>query len=318
MRQDYIPAITSEVNAMNIGWRESVIAGVSSAERIRHWLQAQRWFSSYLLPSLPRNVRWMLRKIYLAPLDIAERLARRPEEMTPARATNFTGAVSDFRTSGDTLLQRLIARANVTPASRVLDVGCGMGRLGAAMAGFLEASGSYHGLDIVPEGIRWCRENISSPYGNVSFTLADILNKEYNPGGKIKAAVYRFPFDDGTFDAAVLISVFTHLTAEDAEHYVSEIGRVLRPGGVCYASFCLLTPESQRLMRTPKSTYNFRYRFGNYWSVSRTVPEMAIAYEEQFMRALYQKYGLVPELHPGEWYCGGSPGDQDILLGRKQ
>jgi SAM-dependent methyltransferase len=260
----------------------------------------------------------MLRKIYLAPLDIAERLARRPNEMTPARATNFTGAVSDFRASGDTLLQRLIARAGVTPVSHVLDVGCGMGRLGAAMAGFLDASGGYHGLDIVPEGIKWCRENISSPYGNVLFTLADILNKEYNPSGKIKAAEYRFPFDGGTFDAAVLISVFTHLNAKDAEHYVSEIARVLRPGGVCYASFCLLTPDSLRLMRTSTSSYNFRYRLGDYWSVSRTVPEMAIAYEEQFMCALYQKYGLVPHLYPGEWYCGGGPGEQDILLGRKQ
>lgn len=301
---------------MNI-LRESVLAGVSGAERIRHWLQAQRWFSSYLLPALPRNVRWMLRKIYLAPLDIAERLAGRPNEMTPARATNFTGAVSDFRASGDTLLQKLIARAGVTPASHVFDVGCGMGRLGAAIAGFLDSSGCYHGLDIVPEGIKWCRENISSPYGNVCFTLADIFNKEYNPGGKVKATEYRFPFDDGAYDTAVLISVFTHLTAGDAEHYISEIARVLRPGGVCYASFCLLTPDSLKLMETQKSSYNFRYRFGNYWSVSRTVPEMAIAYEEPFMRALYQKYGLVPELYSGKWYCGGGPGEQDVLLGRK-
>ena len=131
----------------------------------------------------------------------------------------------DFAAGGRLTLAALGRVAGVTPSFHILDVGCGIGRLAVAMPGFLDADGGYEGFDIVPEGIEWCQQHIVSPHDNVRFTLADVYNKEYNPKGRVQPADYRFPYQDETFDAAVLISVFTHMLPRDVDRYVGEIAR---------------------------------------------------------------------------------------------
>jgi hypothetical protein len=49
---------------------------------------------------LPRNLRWLLRKVYLAPLDLADRLTDRDHTTAPPRRAVFTGANHDFVASG--------------------------------------------------------------------------------------------------------------------------------------------------------------------------------------------------------------------------
>ena len=49
----------------------------SAAEHLRSWLLEQSWFQSVLMPALPRQVRWLLRRVYLAPLDYGDRLLGR-------------------------------------------------------------------------------------------------------------------------------------------------------------------------------------------------------------------------------------------------
>lgn len=294
-----------------------VANAVSGAEWFRDWLLAQRWFSGVLMPSLPRQVRWTLRRIYLAPLDAAERIAGLGAGKAPARSSNFTGAVNDFKASGEALRQRLIDQAGLTPHSHVLDIGCGLGRLGAALTNYLDADGRYEGVDIVRDDIGWSQANIASPHGNVRFTHADIYNKEYNPHGKQRACDFWFPFPNDSFDIIVLISVFTHMGTEDMDHYLSEISRMLMTCGICYATFYLLTPESMSSMKSGGSTYDFKYRFGNHLAVSKAVPELTTGYEAAFMAERYEIYGLAPELRPGTWYRGGGAGGQDLLIGRK-
>ncbi|MER8548165.1 class I SAM-dependent methyltransferase [Mesorhizobium sp. M0854] len=297
-----------------------LLSCVSGGESLRLWLLDQRWFSGYLLPALPRQVRWFLRKLYLAPLDLVEQLAHGRKSSSPKRASNFSGAVTGvvhtYEGSGDALLGRLVESAGLTPNSRVLDIGCGFGRLGAAMGTYLNANGYYEGLDIVKDCINWCGENVKSPNGNVKFRHADIYNREYNPSGMVKAKDYRFPFADRSFDVVVLISVFTHMNYEDTANYMREISRMLRPGGMCYASYYFLTPVSLAAMKLPKSTFNFRYSFGSYFTASRQTPEFAIAFNETLIRELYKACGLAPEFRPGEWYQG-KIGSQDYMIGRK-
>ena len=126
-------------------------------------------------------------------------------------------------------------------SSHFLDVGCGIGRLAIAMPDFLDANGSYEGFDIVPEGIEWCKQHIAGPYDNIHFTLADIYNKEYNPKGSKQPADYQFPYEDETFDVAVLLSVFTHMLPIDVDRYVGEIARVLKKDGRICASYYVIT-----------------------------------------------------------------------------
>ena len=57
---------------------------------------------------------------------------------------------------------------------RVLDIGCGVGRIAIPLTGYLGGGGQYDGFDVVPGGIAWCEKNISIPFPHFRFELADI------------------------------------------------------------------------------------------------------------------------------------------------
>lgn len=286
--------------------RNLLLQGTSGAERLRIWLLGKPWFQSMLLPALPRQLRWFLRKAYLAPIDAADRLLGRDQGLPP-KASNYSGdrVLHDFAARGEGVVDALGAVAGMTSSSYVLDIGCGPGRLAIAMSRFLGASGRYEGLDIVADGIEWCERNITGLYGNVHFTLADVYNREYNPRGQQQAADYRFPYPDDTFDLAVLVSVFTHMLPADAERYVSEIARVLRKNGRIFATYYLITPESLQLMRSTGGAMQFRHDCGTHWLQNGRVPELAVGYDEKYIFDIYARYGLsaAPTIYRGAW-CG--------------
>jgi ubiquinone/menaquinone biosynthesis C-methylase UbiE len=298
-----------------------------SPTRLRKWLLKQPVFTSTILPAIPRPLRWTLRKAYFFPLDVVDRIRGRRQDMVPPKAEIFTGAVEGFCASGETLEQRLIDLGGLTRDSKVLDVGCGIGRLAVPLTRFLDETGSYEGLDIVPSGIAWCNDNIASKFKNFRFTLADVFNKEYNPGGHLRASEYTFPYDDETFDLIVLISVFTHMLPTDMENYVSEISRVLNRHGRCFATYFLINEESSRLMHSGASSLIFNHHPGPHWLVTQKTPELSVGYDEPYVRDLFESSGLSTNegIHYGGW-CGREPlwsagsglGDQDIVLAMKR
>ncbi|WP_052070138.1 class I SAM-dependent methyltransferase [Streptacidiphilus albus] len=303
--------------------KKLVTALVTAVERFRIWLLAQPWFTSVLLPALPRRLRWALRRVYLAPVDLADRWLGRREESLPPKASTFTGAVSDFAATGGLLLEALRETAGLTPSSQLLDVGCGLGRLAIPVAGFLDPEGGYEGIDIVPDGIAWCRANVSGPYGNVHFTLADVHNKEYHPKGRMKASEYTFPFADDSFDVAVLISVFTHMLPAEVNRYLSELARVLKPGGRAFISYFLLSPETEALMATSSVQRRFRHRIGEAYVASVKVPELSVGYRESYIRELCAAHGFAADPvvlygawsgRRGHWPADSGLGDQDTVI----
>ena len=305
---------------LGITVKQSLLHSVSAVERLRIWLLRQAWFHSVLLPALPRQLRWILRKMYLAPVDLADRLLGRHDPGLPPKADIFTGGVVDFTASGRGTLETISSITGVNPSSHILDVGCGIGRLAIAMPEFLDANGGYEGLDIVPEGIEWCKQHIVGPHDNIHFTLADVYNKEYNPKGSRQPADYQFPYEDETFDAAVLLSVFTHMLPIDVDRYVGEIARVLKKNGRICASYYIIMPESLQLMTSGRGFMHFKHHLGSHWVQSRKVPELAVAYDESYLRGIYSKHGLSdpPDTYFGRW-CGRSTGldAQDVVVATK-
>jgi len=305
---------------LGITIRRPLLNSVSAAERLRMWLLRQGWFHSVLLPALPRRLRWILRKMYLAPVDLANRLMGRHDRGVPPKADIFTGGVVDFAASGKRSLETICNVTDLNPSSHILDVGCGIGRLAITMPDFLDANGGYEGFDIVAEGIEWCKQHIVGPHDNIHFTLADVYNKEYNPKGSKQPANYQFPYEDETFDVAVLLSVFTHMLPIDVDRYVSEIARVLKKNGRICASYYIIMPESLRLMTSGRGFVVFKHNLGSHWISSKRVPELAVAYDERYLRGIYSKHGLSdpPDIHFG-WWCGRSTGldSQDVVVATK-
>ena len=78
------------------------------------------------------------------------------------------------------------------PHERVLEVGCGIGRMAVPLTGYL-SGGEYEGFDGMPKAIEWCQENISSEYPKFRFQVADVYNKKYNLRGDIQSLAIRVP-----------------------------------------------------------------------------------------------------------------------------
>ena len=221
---------------------------------------------------------------------------------------------------GERYLGHFRTLCGLKPDESVLDVGCGVGRMAVPLANYLSPRGRYEGFDIIRANVRWCRRAITSRWPNFRFRHADIFNREYNPDGRVRGDEYRFPYRARRFDFALLTSVFTHLMPADAAHYLAELGRVLRPGGRCLATFFLLDAESNALVDGGRGRFTLLPADGACRVHSREVPEACIALDESFIDESARKAGLTVDrpVHYGSW-CGRDPvfEFQDVVIFRK-
>jgi SAM-dependent methyltransferase len=167
-------------------------------------------------------------------LGARERLPGARRRLVPPRRLQVT-ADGDFVGAGDEFLSHLVALCGLRPEDRVLDVGCGVGRLARPLAGYLSIDGAYAGLDAQADAVAWCTRRYRH-LPHFRFVHADVRHARFNPDGAGEAVAYRFPFEDGSFDVAALISVLAHLTEEETLHYLGQVRRVLAPGGRVLAS----------------------------------------------------------------------------------
>jgi SAM-dependent methyltransferase len=126
------------------------------------------------------------------------------------------------------------------PDDRVLDVGCGLGRLTRALA---PRVAHVTALDVSPEMLSRAQE-LNAGLGNVEWVLGDGVTL----GG----------IEDASFDAIVCHLVFEHLPDPALPlGYVSEFARVLKPGG--WAAFGLSTdPDAHRVRRERSGQHSRR------------------------------------------------------------
>ncbi|WP_168217699.1 class I SAM-dependent methyltransferase [Occultella kanbiaonis] len=97
---------------------------------------------------------------------------------------------------------------DLTPTDTVLEIGCGAGRDGVILAA---TGATYIGVDLSPEGVRICRElGLDARVANVT----------------------DLPFEDDSIDAAWSMSTLMHLTDDQFSGALTEIGRVVRSGGM--------------------------------------------------------------------------------------
>ena len=226
---------------------------------------------------------------------------------------------AEFAASGKQLFDIARRHGNLRRVDRVLDVGCGCGRLAVPLTEFL-TKGSYDGFDVVPELIDWASGAITSRYPNFRFRRVDLRNDFYHPQGAGDAAGFSFPYATGSFDMVCFFSVFTHLLYNDTRRYLAELARVLKPRGTGVLSFFILNDESNLLRRLPATTLRFHNRLWRGLRVEhRHNPEGAVAYPEKLLRALAAQNGLMlQELLFGAW-CGrpNALAYQDYLIVRK-
>jgi SAM-dependent methyltransferase len=255
-------------------------------------------------------------------IDAVDALSGRRNSMIPPTRLMFDGPqdLRSFVSNGAEFLKIFKELTHLSPDDQILDVGSGIGRKTLPLTKFLNAEGRYEGIEIVRDGVEWCKKHITKRYPNFHFQQIDVYNTLYNPTGKHLASAYRFPFDDETFDLVILGSVFTHMLPDDMAHYMSEIRRVMKMDGRCLISYFLLNDDSLKAIGANQSSLSFNHERGIYRIVKPDMPEFAIAYDEMHVRNLYllNNMKIVGMINFGSW-CGRRSclSYQDLILANK-
>lgn len=121
-----------------------------------------------------------------------------------------------LRRSGSKVAQSLARALAIETTHRVLEVGCGVARIGRELA---PLCGEWHGADISPNMIGIARARTSHLRNVQLHALPD-------------SSLSIFP--DGSFDRLYSHIVLFHLDKEDMFAYLSEFRRVLKPDGIAY------------------------------------------------------------------------------------
>jgi pimeloyl-ACP methyl ester carboxylesterase/SAM-dependent methyltransferase len=227
----------------------------------------------------------------------------------------------DYLEVGRAQVRRLVEVAGLRPGDRVLDVGCGLGRTARALTEVLSPAGRYDGIDVVRDVVRWCQQNLTRADPRLRFHHAAVESGLYSPGAGVDAREYRFPFSDASFDFVVAESLFTHLAAAEARHYLSEIGRVLRPGGIACVSAFLLDAVSRAAIEGGRSDHRFAVARGDDWIDDPDQPLLAVAFEAEWFRRALADAGLEPTrpVADGAWRGVGVPlSYQDMVVARRR
>lgn len=145
--------------------------------------------------------------------------------------------------------------ANVSEShfESVLDFGCGCGRLARQLIQQRARPRRYLGFDLHPGMIRWCQRELAPRAPGFDFVHHDIYNPAFNPD-RTKPDWLPMPAPDAAFTFMVALSVFTHTTQAQAEHYLREAARVLHPNGVLVASWFLFQKRFFPMMHDWQNT----------------------------------------------------------------
>ncbi|UOQ61599.1 class I SAM-dependent methyltransferase [Leucobacter rhizosphaerae] len=212
----------------------------------------------------------------------------------------------------------ILTRQALPDHARILDLGCGYGRIALELATRLTPEQQYIGLDPHADAVAWASANITPAHPNLTFARVDIESQVYNAEGTIDGAQYRFPFADASLDLVTLISVMTHVDFGTVTAYVREAARTLAPTGRLVATFFLLDDEVDRLLAEGRSEYTMRWPHGPSRVEDASSPELAIAHPRALvLRALRDAGFAEPEVAHGHWSgrpdCG--PMDyQDLII----
>ncbi|MHB0769905.1 class I SAM-dependent methyltransferase [Bradyrhizobium sp. 192] len=124
---------------------------------------------------------------------------------------DFSGLPHDFfmRAKAD-LLRDLIAQRLDTDKPGMLDVGCGVGSLHPLLHGIV---GRLSGIDVSSASLAQARAANSG-----------VDYREFD--GRT------FPFEDASFDLVTAICVMHHIVPAEWTHFITEMRRVVRPGGL--------------------------------------------------------------------------------------
>jgi SAM-dependent methyltransferase len=215
-------------------------------------------------------------------------------------------------------------RLDLRRDARIVDIGCGWGRLAAALVEHLDPAAEYHGFDPTRDHVRWAQVNLMPRHQALNFHITNLANRIYNPGGVLRTTTFLVPFATASRDVVIASALFAYLSPEELDAYASEAARILKPGGRLLATFFLLDEDARTILPRLAPPLAFRFAAGPVVSTSPNGQGL-VAYDENHVRAVLGRHGF--ELEPtvrGGWReeqdePGGGPAGlrEDAVIARR-
>ena len=226
----------------------------------------------------------------------------------------------DYRAIGAEFLEHLVRRADLVPSDRVLDIGCGIGRLAFPLTQFLD-QGSYDGIDPVAAGIEWCTATVTPVYPNFRFHHLDLRHPLYNPAGSVDTRSVRLPFEDGKLRRR--LHGFGPHPSRAGRHPALRVGNVTAAHARRPVLRYGVPDESARARRPARGQRRISFdgnEAGPVYFGIKDAPLAAVAYDEDVLLELFLRHGLRrrnPAAY-GTWSGRGGAGFQDICVFDKE
>jgi len=163
----------------------------------------------------------------------------------------------------------VLALMRPAPGDRVLDAGCGTGRLAIALADLVGEEGDVQAVDVSPAMLRQAARQIArTPLaGGIELRQADLR---------------RLPYPDDAFQAAAASLVLELLSPEGTEAALRELMRVVRPGGrIVVAALAEELPYGRTL---------------SFYLVLRAILRLSALGRPLALRRLAAEAGLLPRI----------------------
>ncbi len=177
-----------------------------------------RWMG--LLPLYFRLVEWRLSRTAPPPPPFDESGVPIPPRLLITQVAGEPDWRGFLKNGADNVASLFLfageAGVDLAGASRILDFGCGCGRVIRHLPRHTRAA--LYGVDYNPKLIEWCAANLTGNFARNQLTPP-------------------LDFPEAHFDAIYLLSVFTHLRWKTQVSWLEEFARVTRPGGAVLVTF---------------------------------------------------------------------------------
>jgi len=194
------------------------------------------------------------------------------------------------------LIRAIDSTFHLASGDRVLDFGCGCGRVIHHFQRLFKGSVLY-GTDIDPEAISWCRHALGG--------IGEFSSNDENPP---------LQFEDEFFDFVYSISVFTHLPEQMQFAWLEELRRVTKPNG-----YLILTAHGEELFGSfPYATREKFLEEGFYYHVGSVTEGLPDFYQtsyhtEDYIRRLWGRSFEIVKI-----VKRGIANHQDLIVCRKR
>ena len=184
--------------------------------------------------------------------------------------------------------------------ARVLDVGCGDGRVAAAFARAKGFTGTYVGFDIHRERVR-ALTLVFEGQPRFRFQHVDLFHSYYNPKGLLDAETYQYADPPESFGLVFFNSIFSHLRLSVIANHLRNAKQCLSADGKLWMTCYIIDEEHDR--RLVGDDRRFEQRFDRGYTATPAEPEGVVAYEKATLLQTITEAGLVVEqCIPGYWH----------------